>query len=91
MTKSICLLIGLSLVWTANAEVKNNKVWTLESSVKRLIEENEIVKSFSDSAKSTKELINSSRLPNPEIEIGVTNAFKVQTGQSGYEYMYHPH
>lgn len=87
MIKNISLLFGLSLVvWTANAEEGKNKIWTLESSVKRLIEENEIVKSFSDSAKSTKELINSSRLPNPEIEVGATNSFSVQTGKSGYEY-----
>lgn len=87
MIKNIYLLFGLSLVvWTANAEEGKNKIWTLENSVKRLIEKNEVIKSFDDLVNSKKEIIDSSRLPNPEIEIGVTNAFKVQTGQSGYEY-----
>jgi hypothetical protein len=76
----------MTLNLTANAEEKKNDIWTLENSLKRLFEENEIIKAFSGSTESIKALITSGRMPNPEIEIGATNEFSVQKGKRGYDY-----
>lgn len=82
----LCGIAAIPHGWAEEKLSPNKDNWTLEESINRLIDANELVQSTNESVNSLKSLIGSSRIPNPELELGVTNEFRVNTGKSGYDY-----
>ena len=82
------LMLSLTVAFVAiNAVAETKKIvgWSLERSLDRLMNSSEFVKATEEASKASKSLTGASRLPNPELEIGYTDEFSVQTGTEGFD------
>jgi hypothetical protein len=82
------LMLSLAVAFVAInavAETKKTIGWSLERSLDRLMNSSEFVKATEEASKASKSLTGTSRLPNPELEIGYTDEFSVQTGTEGFD------